>query len=352
MMIMNGNIKGLTGLRGFAVLFVILSHSNKAGFRLFDSIDFSGSGRYGVFIFFVLSSYLLTKQFLDLNEDINYINYFIKYLIKRILRIYPLFIGALSVYYALNQFGYVIWKFDLRDLFLNLLLHDGVGVFWAIPVEFQYYFIIPLVSFVLLKYKNNFFSVTILSFSFIILYSYFVKSVYKPNITPFLAVFYMGSFLAYLQKAYEGKKFTKRENLKVKFYLNFICLLVILCYIIIIPKFYGYIVGRNISIGYFHHEFYFFGFLSSVLIFTVINSDGIANKLFSSYFFNFIGNISFSMYLGHYIVLAGISKFSHFLFPSISFILFLLLTTIFSYFSYMFIEKPLYALKHKIIIPE
>ncbi len=33
---MNGEIRALTGLRGLAIVFVLLSHANKAGFLLFE----------------------------------------------------------------------------------------------------------------------------------------------------------------------------------------------------------------------------------------------------------------------------------------------------------------------------
>ena len=54
----------LDGLRGVAVLLVLLAHSSNVGLRLHPALDLSGCGRMGVFLFFVLSAYLLTGQLL------------------------------------------------------------------------------------------------------------------------------------------------------------------------------------------------------------------------------------------------------------------------------------------------
>ena len=56
------HFKALDGLRGVAVLLVILSHASLHKVYLFPGLDFSGMGKPGVFLFFVLSAYLLDRQ--------------------------------------------------------------------------------------------------------------------------------------------------------------------------------------------------------------------------------------------------------------------------------------------------
>ena len=48
-----------------AVLLVLLSHASNVQIFLWPGLDFRGTGRAGVFLFFVLSAYLLTAQFPD-----------------------------------------------------------------------------------------------------------------------------------------------------------------------------------------------------------------------------------------------------------------------------------------------
>ena len=48
------HFKALDGLRGLAVLLVVLSHASLHNVYLFPGLDFSGMGKPGVFLFFVL----------------------------------------------------------------------------------------------------------------------------------------------------------------------------------------------------------------------------------------------------------------------------------------------------------
>jgi len=345
---MNGEIKSLTGLRGLAIIFVLLSHANKAGFLLFNEFDFSGGGRYGVFIFFILSSFLLTKQFLALGEGISFKAYFPRYLMRRFLRIYPLFVSTLLVYYVFHVFGHTIWEFDEWDLLRNILLLEGTGVFWVIPVEFQYYFCIPVISALLVKYYDNFVEVIVFSIAFIILYSISIDAKYQANIGPFLAVFYIGSFLAYLQDSLEKLKITERASWCLNKTCNVVSVICLIVFVLLVPKYFGYIVGvDNVPVGYFHNSFLLLGVLSSILVFTVINSNGVIKAILANRFFNFVGKVSFSSYLGHYLVLAAILKYSEFFLPEVAFVMFFLLTFLFSYVSFRLIEEPLYRLGRK-----
>ena len=54
----------LDGLRGIAVLMVVLSHLSLLQLNPFP-VDFAGTGKCGVYLFFVLSAFLLTYQFFE-----------------------------------------------------------------------------------------------------------------------------------------------------------------------------------------------------------------------------------------------------------------------------------------------
>jgi Predicted acyltransferases len=49
-------LDALDGLRGVAVLIVVLSHLSNARLFLIPGLDLSGTGKSGVFLFFVLSA--------------------------------------------------------------------------------------------------------------------------------------------------------------------------------------------------------------------------------------------------------------------------------------------------------
>ena len=45
-------LSSLSGIRGYAVLLVLLAHSSNLGYHLLPDFDFTGAGKNGVFIFF------------------------------------------------------------------------------------------------------------------------------------------------------------------------------------------------------------------------------------------------------------------------------------------------------------
>ena len=66
--VQTNRIAGLDGLRGVAVLIVILSHMSIRDMYLAPGLDFSGIGKSGVYLFFVLSAMLLASQMLNWNS--------------------------------------------------------------------------------------------------------------------------------------------------------------------------------------------------------------------------------------------------------------------------------------------
>lgn len=88
--------KALDDLRGIAVMLVLLSHASNVGIHFQYLLNFQKIGKAGVYLFFVLSAYLLDRQI-----AIAFINnkssklYWKNYFVRRFLRIYPLFVIAL-----------------------------------------------------------------------------------------------------------------------------------------------------------------------------------------------------------------------------------------------------------------
>ena len=165
-------LQQLTWLRGFAAFLVIVSHSLRATevsyfegdipaqvtlARLFDL------GTFGVLIFFVLSGctlYISNEKYLALKQIPVFYT-------KRVLRIWPAYLVSL-IFYILAGFlfrefysepqGHWIEKqfltdFNLTDLgsyiflIFNITGPDGLfnNAYWSLPVEFQYYILLPLI---------------------------------------------------------------------------------------------------------------------------------------------------------------------------------------------------------------
>ena len=84
-------LDSLDGLRGVAVLIVVVSHLSNSGMYLLPLVNLRGNGKSGVYLFFLLSSFLLTYPFLLKGKDALDRAYLANYALRRFLRIYPLY---------------------------------------------------------------------------------------------------------------------------------------------------------------------------------------------------------------------------------------------------------------------
>ncbi len=164
----------LTWLRGLAALLVVVDHSIRiAVTRYFPddpmnslaALQFIDIGTFGVDLFFALSGCTLFISYADRLQGARDTG---RFYIARVFRVWPAFAFSLGVYlvfieifkalYAgdksfwiaqfLNQYSlvnilqYLSLTFNLtgpRDLF--------IGPYWSLPVEFQYYLLLPLALF-------------------------------------------------------------------------------------------------------------------------------------------------------------------------------------------------------------
>jgi len=152
-------ISALDGLRGIAVVLVMLSHANR---------DIAQSGWVGVEIFFILSGYLITASLQQYNYKVFYI--------RRIARIFPaLFLFMLL--YCISSFYLNIQNDNnlLRSIFLfysnwlfafHLVNNLYLTHLWSLSVEEQFYLIFPW--FFLLINKRN--KLLLILFIFLFLY--------------------------------------------------------------------------------------------------------------------------------------------------------------------------------------
>jgi peptidoglycan/LPS O-acetylase OafA/YrhL len=150
----------LDGLRAIAITLVLLYH----WFPENEGINIMANGPLGVTLFFVLSGFLITRILLsgkNHNPSPGLSSLYRRFLIRRILRIFPLyylvlflvgiipfvsFIPGINTRFYAYPFYYILYLSN----FLLEKWHDWsdtLSIFWTLAVEEQFYVIWPLIIF-------------------------------------------------------------------------------------------------------------------------------------------------------------------------------------------------------------
>jgi len=153
------NVRSMEGMRGFAVFLVFLIHyvalvrpwiPADSWLQGFSSVIHS-MGSTGVDLFFVLSGYLIYGAVISRQQN------FVKFMFRRIRRIYPTFTAVFLAYIALSYafpaenripaeasaaVAYLLANFLLLPGFFDM--QPMITVAWSLSYEMFYYLMIPL----------------------------------------------------------------------------------------------------------------------------------------------------------------------------------------------------------------
>ena len=315
-------IRPIQGLRGLAVLLVMLFHMH----------PINSFGFIGVDIFFIISGFVISKSLIN-SKDVNGQISLKDFYIKRFFRLYPtliifflfssLILITLSIPTNIGNFirTGLFSLFGVSNFYLIKLKNDyfneeELNPFthtWSLGIEEQFYLFFPLIIFLFNKEKLN----LILSIFFLISFYFFL----------FVNHEVYGNFFFTLIRIWElilgallFLNFSKLEKIKKGKLFNFSVILIFLSFFLI----------DSIKIKIILSTVF------SILVISGIHSKFI-NNLFSNTFLLKIGEISYSLYLFH-LPIIYISKlyFYSYDFYIISTILIFLV----SYINYVFIEDP------------
>jgi len=286
----------LDSLRAIAALSVVLFHFVTGPINFVTNefvLDVFHIGLYGVQLFFVISGFVIPWSISRYDYKIS--NYF-KFLLKRFLRLEPPYLISIAL---------VILFFFLRKLYTDvpdgqvltvnqLLLHLGYlipftdytwinKVYWTLAIEFQFYLFMGLFYFVIV---SKLIQVRLVGYIFLFAISFIGGERY---LLYWLPVFLLGNMLFLF--------LTKRIN-SFEFYSVLILALLHIFIFLPGPTFY-------------------------VCLFPVISILFFYN--FSVPFLNWIGKISYSIYLIHtivgYTLINVLSQYAHTVFAKIGVIL-------------------------------
>lgn len=342
---------GLNGIRAIAALIVVIWHTDQFA-RLFElkKIGYHENGMAGhaVDMFFVLSGFLITYLLLVEKEKTGTIN-LKKFYLRRILRIWPLYYFALAISIILVYLGVVpdIEQFSssvLLYLFLmaNVAYITGIAIssispLWSVGVEEQFYLIWPHIVKKTSKYLRTF---ILFCLAFIIVkVAFYILFTPKSEIFKFMSytridIMGFGAIGAYL--VYSKSK-----------WLN-----------IIYRKEIQIIAWVILCISIFYHPLHLLDFADKELnaffyLILILNVATNKDSLISleNGIMNYLGKISYGIYVYHMIVIYVVSSIflsleislNHYIvYPSIT-----LITIAVSGLSYKYFETPFLKLKRK-----
>jgi peptidoglycan/LPS O-acetylase OafA/YrhL len=165
---------GLTGMRGLAAILVMLFHMvSMANPRLLKinvfglNMDFTfifNTGWVGINIFFVLSGFLLGLPFIDwLNGKMDR-PVTVEFYKRRCLRVLPAFYAQLIILFLLGYIGWYAKPSQFSTWLMHFFMLHNIspsasweinGVYWTLPVEFNFYLLLPWLSYFFLHRMPN-----------------------------------------------------------------------------------------------------------------------------------------------------------------------------------------------------
>ena len=339
----NNRYETIDGMRGFLAISVFIHHAiiwfhylHTNTWEPPKSNLYNQLGQTSVSLFFMITSFLFVSKLLNQgNLAANWKDFFI----GRIYRLVPLYIVSIILLTTITMIC-THWRLNVSLLdFLQQLLYwvtftiydapkinnceftniINAGVIWSLPYEWLFYFSLPLLYLVLVRKKKALFH-GILSLVFIVLF-YRFHGILKPHFMSFIG----GAIAPFILK-YGSKK------------INFNSIL--LSSLIIISL--GLILHYNSSDN----------LICKLLIILIFNLIALGNNLFGllkNTTLKFLGELSYSTYLLHGILIfcvmyfgIGLTNAKKLTATNYSLILFGItpFVILISFLTYHFIEKP------------
>jgi peptidoglycan/LPS O-acetylase OafA/YrhL len=294
----------LDGLRGFAALLVVVSHASIKGMFPVPAVDLRGLGRPGVYLFFLLSAFLLTLALLRKSRSLLSAPVMINYWLRRFLRIYPLYI--LYLLFAVVCTKYVdpskpiIFALDVDGFMNHLLLQEGKDVTWSIAVEFKFYFVLPVLTLLFSAVSSRSMKALVGSVTVVLVALQLFNSQIRAfsgdtGLSQYMTFFVLGMLLAVIQFRM-GEQFAQKENAnKLMRVLGYLGLAGI---VIMTPVVYSKF-GAHVHRTHFHNQHLLYGVCWSAVLMAAVNVPGGIQKFFSMPVLRFYGALSFGVYLFH-----------------------------------------------------
>ncbi|NVK86846.1 MAG: acyltransferase [Gammaproteobacteria bacterium] len=323
-------IRKLNALRGIAAIIVMISHFSNAT-NLWGGALGKGGGQFGVMLFFILSGFLMSLLYANKAFTLPQVY---RYAVARFARVVPLFLVVVLVSFLLMKLNVtgVLYNIDsTSELLAHLLMLSGESVLWTIPAEIQFYVIFVGLWLLFSRSPKQLLYTLLVTFMllFYIGYARPIGDVFgmkvDVSIVQSLPYFIVGTLLGHLYHYIDHFKPYQSHGV----------LLLLLVVPLLFPQVYQALSQQT------HDLWQDTGiWLVMTLIFfaiTFLLPD--SNPVMSNRVGDFLGKISYSMYLLHMPVLWQIEKLG-INSNALAFVLFMSAAIFVAWMSYLVIEAP------------
>ncbi|RYY30215.1 MAG: acyltransferase [Sphingobacteriaceae bacterium] len=315
-------INSLGFLRGFAVIAVCFCHFGYAiaqGQKTEVTHIYKALGDYGKFgvnIFFVISGFIIPLSMDKAKYKLKYIFHF---LLKRIVRLHPPYLGGLLItliiVFLADKVKHIPFPEDVFSIIKSCFYLHIPGdnpVFWTLKIEAEYYIFIAVYFALLTSYKNLTLIISVPLFIFL----------GKTEIVNYIGLF---EFLIFFMIGIVGYLIYNKIGNN---WLELMCL-----FILIVCSFAFYEIPAAIA--------------ATATIIFILFYKGVINR-----YFDFMGEISYSIYLIHYpIGIKMINSTIRYFDPKYYLLLFIATNVVVFSIAYIFwkyLEKPFAQFSNKI----
>jgi len=336
-------IPALDGVRALAILLVLVYHWFPEG----QGINLMPNGPIGVTLFFVLSGYLISNILMEQQTLGTFSLSFKNFVIRRALRIFPIYFLILIGLLVLQRFSVVLntdfyshpgyyWAY-LVNYWIEVHGNwaDALSPYWSLSVEEQFYLLWPLCILLLATRSRAYFLWFTVIFG--VVYRYFSIHVYGgQGVSMFSCVdtFAWGALLAHYLRA--------GFHMDIALWVKRLIIPVGFCFLVLCLK---YTDGDLVRQLFFRT---FTSLISVVLLFFAMQP-GIFSKVFSFQPLRLIGQMSYGLYLYHMVVPDLFFQIAARMGVSIPMLPFqivpIVVLSLSAYLSYRWIELPIQALK-------
>ena len=339
----------LDGLRALAAMIVVVSHFGIQGWANIGGISLIYAGKSGVYLFFLLSAYLLTRVILFKGKSFWSWQQLSKFFFRRSLRIFPLFSIFLLFCVATTKLSSIVmenprgfpYSLHWADFWRHLFLQDGIGVLWSVPVEFKFYFLLPFLA-LGLRYttlRSPALTIGLVAIFCSIVEIYLLSQEGRGGgvyLRAYIQIFVIGSAFAAIDVGYFSANF--ENNSKARRVSTGIFWISAVALVLMIPSVQEVIFGDVIV--YFNRQYLIQGLAWLGILVGLRFGSPQLRAPFEWRWSRYLGLISFSLYLWHTLVVDVLMTIEYSGSGYIGWILPMALSITISHLSFQMIERP------------